>query len=309
MMTAHRPSGPFCGVHTVDHGTDSLSIFFYRYCSIFLYAPASRPQIARRECHHPSPSCYTPPMAQDNELLERIAAEARRGGMAIDQEAYAAAGRDHTWPVLLGSGSLDADLGFFGRDPGRTEAETGEPFVGAGGQLVRGALWRASEHTGTPTFEESVAVGRLVFWGNTVPFKPVGNKAWPMRVKRRFAPLIRELLVDHWRGHTLITLGNEAFHWFGLAEPSLRPQLDAFWRRDDRYRTSLTVTLAGREISLHPLPHPSPLNARWHRLFPELLDDRLRALGWPGDNATGDDAAGGTTAPGPAPRAGIRTEP
>jgi uracil-DNA glycosylase len=215
------------------------------------------------------------------ELLQAIAAEARNGAMTIDTEAYAAAERDPSDPVLLGSGDLAAAVGFFGRDPGRREIEIGEPFVGKGGQLVRGALFRATGGVGEPTLEESIAVGRRVFWGNTVPYKPVGNKAWPVAVKRRFLPFIRELLVEQWRGHDLITLGNQAFEWFGLADPSLRPLLREFWGRGDRYERSLELHLDGKVIRIHPLPHPSPLNATWHQRFPEMLDRRLQQLSWP----------------------------
>jgi uracil-DNA glycosylase len=110
------------------------------------------------------------------ELLDRIAREAARKPMTVDLPVYEAAGRDPLEPVLLGSGSLEAELGFFGRDPGRREAETGEPFIGKGGQLVRGALYRAAGGRGEPSLEESVEIGKRVFWGNTVPYKPIGNK-------------------------------------------------------------------------------------------------------------------------------------
>ena len=232
--------------------------------------------------------CYNSDMGHLADLLDRIAEQARRGGLDIDHDPYIEAGRDPYRPVLLGSGTLHSQIGFFGRDPGRTEARTGEPFVGTGGQLVRRALWRAAGRHGAPSFEESISVGQTVFWANTVPYKPVGNKAWSMAVKRRFAPLIQELLVDLWEGEHLLTLGNQAFHWFGIADPSLKPALASFWRREDRYHASLPVELAGKTIVLHPLPHPSPLNARWHGRFPDLLEYRLRALSWNG--GTGGNA-------------------
>lgn len=201
--------------------------------------------------------------------------------MPVDLAAYRAAGRASTEPVLLGSGSLEASLGFFGRDPGRLEVELGEPFVGKGGQLVRTALYRAAGNSGTPTLEESIEIGKRVFWGNTVPFKPLGNKAWSVKIKRRFVPLIRELLTEQWLGRELITLGNQAFDWFGLAEPENKPALQEFWKREERYESSLEVTLSGKRIRLHPLPHPSPLNAAWHARFPAMLQRRLKEIGWP----------------------------
>ncbi|MCG8480562.1 MAG: uracil-DNA glycosylase family protein [Spirochaetales bacterium] len=216
------------------------------------------------------------------QLLDRIARESQKGEMAIDFDAYRRAGRDPASPVLLGSGSLRAPIGIFGRDPGRTEIAVGEPFVGKGGQLVRTALHRAAGGVGTPPFEQSIEAGRRVFWGNTVPYKPVGNKAWSTKVKRRFVPFITELLVEHWTGDRLITLGNQAFEWFALADASLKSRLVAFWRREDRYESSIEVMLYGKTMQLYPLPHPSPLNAVWHKRFPEMMERRLRQLEWTG---------------------------
>lgn len=215
-------------------------------------------------------------------LLGRLAAEAARGEMDVDVAAYAEAGIPVTTPVLLGSGTLDAAVGFFGRDPGRHELLLREPFIGKGGQLIRDGLHRAARGGGCPDLAASVDIGRSVFWGNTVPFKPTGNKAWSVKVKRRFVPMVTELLVERWAGRDLITLGNVAFDWFRLADRSLGPVLKGFWARPDRYQASLEVELRGKAIRLHPLPHPSPLNATWYPRFPSLLDARLAALGWRG---------------------------
>ncbi|HTL11140.1 MAG TPA: uracil-DNA glycosylase family protein [Bdellovibrionota bacterium] len=186
----------------------------------------------------------------------------------IDREVYAAAGRPWHEPVLYG-GDPSAEIGFFGRDPGREEVKRGEPLVGAGGKLVRAGIERA--HLAS------------AFLTNTVPYKPEGNIAWSTAVKLSFRPLIQRLLVDVWQGHRLITLGNEAFHWFGLqGDRELIARMDQFWGRDDRYTAEFEVVLqspgSGRKktITLLPLPHPSPLNAKWYRRFPELLDGRLK---------------------------------
>lgn len=216
------------------------------------------------------------------DLLERMAAEAAKGEMGIDLPVYDEAGLPPTTPVLLGSGTLDSPVGFFGRDPGRQEVLEREPFIGKGGQLIRDGLHRAARGGGCPDLAASIDVGRGVFWGNTVPFKPTGNKAWSVKVKRRFVPMVTELLVERWTGHDLITLGNVAVDWFRLADKSLGPAIKAFWARDDRYSAVLPLELAGKTIRLHPLPHPSPLNATWYPRFPALLDARLAALGWTG---------------------------
>jgi uracil-DNA glycosylase len=195
------------------------------------------------------------------ELLDRIRAEARKGDMAIDVAVYEEAGLDPSEPVLLGSGTLDSRVGIFGRDPGRNEVLERQPFIGKGGQLIREALGE-----------------RRVFWANTVPYKPLGNKAWSVKVKRRFLPMIREFLVEHWQGDQLITCGNVAFEWFGLADKQTKAELAAFWKRADRYEATLDVTLDDKRITLHPLPHPSPLNATWYPKFPALIRKRLQSL-------------------------------
>tara|TARA_B100001079_G_scaffold267896_1_gene277371 strand:- start:67 stop:759 length:693 start_codon:yes stop_codon:yes gene_type:complete len=209
----------------------------------------------------------------------------------IDTSVYERFAADPAEPVI-GLGWADARIGFFGRDPGRDEVRYGEPFIGAGGQLVRKTLYRALYGAELPDFETSRCVGRDFFWVNTVPYKPAGNKAWSMKIKRRFHPLMRALLIDAWQGRDLITLGREAFLWFGIDRPKAeRDAIEAFWQSETRFSASLTVWLAdedGRDeaFRLHPLPHPSPLNATWYKRFPDLLSARLAALDVRPDNLT-----------------------
>ena len=202
--------------------------------------------------------------------------------MPIDVEVYQQIGRDPTEPVVLGSGSLEAKVGFLGRDPGRDEIRHGEPFIGAGGKVLRDLLHDRQFGGPAPDVEAAKKAGKTLFWCNTVPYKPVGNKAWSVGVKRRFSPLIAELLVNHWSGDQLITLGNVALDWFRFEAPEEKARLAAFAKQEDRYTESLTITLRGKPITLHPLPHPSPLNAQWYGKVPDLLRARLDALGWPG---------------------------
>lgn len=201
----------------------------------------------------------------------------------IDVPVYAEAGVDPLSPIL-GAGDPKATIGVFGRDPGRHEVLHQTPFVGQGGQKIRAALHRVRFGTEPPDFDAALAVGQSVFWANTVPYKPLGNKAWSTAVKRRFAPLVRDLLLHEWTGRDMLCLGREAFLWFGLGDRETARQLDAFWRREDRYESSCEVELrddhGGATFRLHPLPHPSPLNATWAPHFGYLADARLRALGW-----------------------------
>lgn len=224
------------------------------------------------------------PVARLADLRRRTREEAARGDMAVDLEVYQAEERDPLEP-LLGGGSEAAAVGFFGRDPGRHEVRFMEPLIGAGGKLVRAGVHRAVHGGEPPDFDAERACAQHVFFSNTVPYKPVRNKAWSMAVKRRFQPFIAEYLVDLWQGSDLITLGNVAFEWFGIGgDRALRAALKAHMAQSDRYESSLEVLLRSpatgtdKTLRLHPLPHPSPLNATWYRHFPALLDARLARL-------------------------------
>ena len=91
---------------------------------------------------------------------------------------------------------------------------------------------------------------------------------------------------------TLITLGREAFFWFGIDQSKeVRARLAAFWQRDDRFETHCEVMLGDsrgntRSFTLYPLPHPSPLNQTWYRRFPGLLKQRLEQVGLNLDTVT-----------------------
>ncbi len=215
-------------------------------------------------------------------LRDRFRAHAR-GLPGLDGAVYETFGKDPLDPVI-GLGDPDVPIAFFGRDPGRDEVRHGLPFIGAGGQKVRGAVYEHLFGTPLPDFATSIEVGRGFFWANTVPYKPLGNKAWSMAVKKQFQPLMAELLLTAWSGREVITLGREAFLWFGINQPKVvREALEAFWAREDRFEASIAIDIAAadtaRTLRLHPLPHPSPLNATWYKRFPELLKGRLRQLG------------------------------
>jgi uracil-DNA glycosylase len=200
----------------------------------------------------------------------------------IDRPIYAAEGRDPQIP-LLGGGDSQAKIAFFGRDPGREEIRHQLPFIGAGGQKVRQALYRHHYGSELPDFAASVAIGSRYFWANTVPYKPIGNKAWSQRVKRQLQPIISRWLLQTWQGERVITLGREAFHWFALGQSAtIANELAAFWQHADRFSHAITIAYCSdeeeRSLTLYPLPHPSPLNATWYRRFPDLLATRLAQI-------------------------------
>lgn len=202
-----------------------------------------------------------------------------------DLATYARFELDPQIPVL-GGGPPDARVCFFGRDPGTDEIRHRRPFIGAGGQKIRRVLHEVVHGTPMPDFEASVAIGEVAFWANTVPYKPLGNKAWSMAVRRAFQPMVADLLVHDWRGEHVLCLGQNAFSWFGLGlDRDGRRALQDRWRAEPRFEGTTRVCLtapdgASRTLIVHPLPHPSPLNATWAPRFAELLEHHLRLAGF-----------------------------
>lgn len=221
-------------------------------------------------------------MRELKDLIAEVRNEASQAEFPIDRPVYEKAGKDPLDPVLC-AGSLSAPVCIFGRDLGKDEVAHGQPLIGAGGKLVRRGLIRAfgEERAGDTYLEAALAFALLT---NTVPYKPPGNKAYPERVKARFRPFVAELLGSFWSGSRVICLGNEAFEWFApYCEPGAA---DAFWSREDRYEAELPAELLWgpgasakrKPLILCPLPHPSPLNAKWYGRFPELLSARLSTI-------------------------------
>jgi uracil-DNA glycosylase len=220
-------------------------------------------------------------MQSIDQLIEATRLEAARAPFPVDFEVYEKARKDPGQPVLF-AGSLDAQVAIMGRDLGKDEVAAGQPLIGAGGRLVRGGVYRSIHGAEPPAQDRGLesVLGRVLLT-NTVPFKPPGNKAYADKVKERFRPLIASLLVEHWQGHRILTLGTESFRWYAYyAESGV---FDEFWARPDRYEADLDCLLRvetpdgprTKAVTVSPLPHPSPLNQRWYKLFPGLLAARL----------------------------------
>ena len=219
------------------------------------------------------------------QLAEAVHQEALRADFPVDEPVYERAEKDPTEPILF-AGSLDAPVCVFGRDLGKDEVAVGQPLVGAGGRLVRVGLYEWEHGEPPPKSDRRVdAALDAALLTNTVPYKPPGNKAYPERVKERFRPFVAELLVVHWKGDRVLTLGTEAFQWFArYADPD---DVTALWAREDRYESAelaceITAEVGGKtrkkSIRVAPLPHPSPLNQKWYGQFPELILKRLGAV-------------------------------
>jgi uracil-DNA glycosylase len=172
----------------------------------------------------------------------------------------------------------------FGRDLGRDEVFARQPLYGAAGTLVRQGFYYAINRENTTDKKKLETVCSRLLLTNTVPYKPPENKAYSLKVKRRFRPFIEHFLVFHWQGQQIITLGTEAFSWFNVYD---QENMEIFWRRGDRYSAKIEVNLTAMDdngqqqeklVTLLPLPHPSPLNVRYYSKFPPMLQQRINQL-------------------------------
>jgi uracil-DNA glycosylase len=216
-------------------------------------------------------------------LIDKIEKEAKSIDMPIDKDVYKSCSKDLVKPILY-AGNLDAEIGFIARDLGKDEVIKGEPLIGSAGQLVRRTLSNAFFGV-TPSKTEihHKEVMDKVLFTNIVPYKPIGNKVFPKKVRTRFMPFIAEFLITYWKGSHIITLGTEAFKWFEYFEN--KQKLAEFWNNEEqRYTESIeceiTTQINGqfkyKTLTVSPLPHPSPLNAKWYKRFPNLLKNRVR---------------------------------
>lgn len=224
-------------------------------------------------------------MSTIEELINQIQKEAQREEFPIDISVYENYQKDPTKPILY-YGNLKSNICFFGRDLGRDEVKAGQPLIGAAGQLVRQGFYKAIYRKELSEEDKLESIKERLILTNTVPYKPPENKAYPMKVKKRFRPFIEQLLIIHWQGTQIITLGTEAFKWF--ENYSSKEEFNNFWNQGDRrYESSLNLTISTiteegktyqKNVTIYPLPHPSPLNQKYYNRFPFMLENTLSRL-------------------------------
>ena len=220
-------------------------------------------------------------MSDIQELINRVQQEAQREEFPLDVPVYKYAKLEPTYPILY-AGNLQSPLCFFGRDLGKDEVSHRQPLIGASGTKVRQGFYELIHGKSTDSIEELKTICDRVLLSNTVPYKPPGNKAYSVKVKERFRPFVERLLVFHWQGNQIITLGTEAFKWY--APYREKGEVDKYFKRSDRFEEKLIVNLTAtdelgnskqKSVALLPLPHPSPLNQKYYAIFPKMLRYRL----------------------------------
>ena len=103
--------------------------------------------------------------------------------------------------LVMGEGSLDAEIVFIGEAPGKKEDETGQPFVGAAGKFLNLML-------------ESAGLERKdVYITNIVKYRPPNNRDPTNAEKQAFWPyLARQLEVINPKA--VVTLGRHSMEFF-----------------------------------------------------------------------------------------------
>lgn len=103
--------------------------------------------------------------------------------------------------LVVGDGSLDAEIVFIGEAPGKKEDETGLPFVGAAGRFLDTMLEAAGMDRGD------------VYITNIVKYRPPNNRDPLPEEKEAFWPyLLRQLeIIDP---KVVVTLGRHSMEYF-----------------------------------------------------------------------------------------------
>lgn len=103
--------------------------------------------------------------------------------------------------LVIGDGSLDADIAFIGEAPGKNEDEQGLPFVGAAGKFLNEMLAAAGLERGD------------VYITNIVKYRPPNNRDPLPEEKQAFWPyLARQLEIINPKA--IVTLGRHSMEFF-----------------------------------------------------------------------------------------------
>jgi DNA polymerase len=132
--------------------------------------------------------------SKKQQLLDQIAAEIVKNNVCPDLAKQAT-------NLVMGAGSLDADIVFIGEAPGKNEDLQGLPFVGAAGKFLSEML-------------QSIGLERKdVYITNTVKYRPPNNRDPLPEEKKEFLPyLLHQLAVI--QPKLIVTLGKHAMETF-----------------------------------------------------------------------------------------------
>lgn len=162
---------------------------------------------------------------------------------------------ENGYHAVPGEGDPDADILFIGEAPGKTEAETGSPFVGRAGRDLDALL------------QANGLERKEVFITNIVKDRPPANRAPSKAEIALYAPfLIRQIEII--QPKVIATLGRFSMT-FILQHFDLPEKQQAI---GELHGQALKASLANRDILIFPLYHPAAIFYN-RKLEPELSAD------------------------------------
>ena len=147
---------------------------------------------------------------------------------------------EHGYEPVIGEGSSYARIMFIGEAPGKREAETGRPFVGASGRLL-------------DEFLDGIGLARSdVYITNVVKDRPLGNRDPRTDEIALYTPFLVEQ-IDIIQPHVIATLGRFAMDFvFDLFDMPQQGQ-----KISDVHGSLFTAEASYGEVAVVPLYHPA----------------------------------------------------
>jgi uracil-DNA glycosylase family 4 len=170
------------------------------------------------------------------EQLRQIAEEVRD----LTQSPLYEYRRTEEYSPVIGEGDVNARIMMVGEAPGKKEAETGRPFVGAAGQILDSLL-------------QSIGLGRdEVYITNVVKDRPPENRDPTSEEIELYAPFLTRQ-IDIIRPRVIATLGRFAMHY--MLEHFHLPQQGR--KIGDLHGQVLGAESSYGHLSIVPLYHPA----------------------------------------------------
>lgn len=193
--------------------------------------------------------------AEKEKLMNALAGEVED----LTQSPLADYRRENGYHVVVGEGSLDASIMFIGEAPGKKEAETGRPFVGASGKVLAELL------AGIGLQREDVYIT------NVVKDRPPDNRdPQPTEIALYTPFLLRQLEIIEPK--VIATLGRFAME-FILKQFNLPLEGEKI---GDLHGKPFVIQTEAGEVTVIPLYHPAV--ALYNRDQRKTLEEDFQVL-------------------------------
>ena len=167
--------------------------------------------------------------------------------------------KDNGYKFVVGDGSLDADVMFIGEAPGKTEAETGKPFVGQAGNVLDDLLKKAGLK------RKDVYITSVLF------DRPPKNRDPKKEEIQVYLPYLKEL-IELIEPQVIVTLGNFA----------IKTLSKEFYFSDDfdtlrmDHGKVIETKIDDKKVKVFPTYHPAAVF--YNRTLQETIEQDFRDL-------------------------------